>query len=133
MKYFFGLEKQRAQSKVMTRMYDSAGHLTCNPNQVLRIQSQFYRKLYTCDTQIDCSITNEPDRKLSENDKKLLDSEITMDELTQAVKQMARNKTPGPSGFQINLYGTFWTRLKEPLSIWINIKNTKERQRLGIR
>ena len=99
----------------MHATYDQHNKLINDPKQNLRIQSQFYQKLYTSDSNIRCTIKNKPDRVLSNSQREALDCDLSLDEITTAVKEMAKDKTPGTSGFQVNLYVMFWMHLKKPL------------------
>ena len=45
--------------------------------------------------------------KLSEQEAEQLDQEITETEVAQALKEMARNKTPGPDGWTADFYKFF--------------------------
>ena len=114
-KYFFSLEKRNAKNKVMNATYDSSGTITKNQGTILRLQAQFYEKLYTADPNFACTISGQPDRKISEEEKSECDKDISMEELEAAVKGMARRKSPGLSGLPIDFYMVFWLKLKEPL------------------
>ena len=111
-KYFFNLEKRKAKAKAMNQVYDKYGNLVTSPNKILEVQARFYEELYTSDPQIKCNIPTEPERKLSEVQKLELDKEVTMEEIQENLKEMARNKSPGTDGFQIDIYICFWLKMK---------------------
>ena len=105
-KYFLGLEKNNARNKIMHATFDDNHKLTKNPKEILNIQSRFYEKLYTSDNSIQTKIHIKPDRMINESQKAALDQDLRL-ELSEVVKGMAKDKTPGTSGFQVNLYIVF--------------------------
>ena len=56
MKYFFNLEKQQGKAKTMTKTYDNAGQIMTKSHEVLNIQADFYKCLYTKDCNISCKL-----------------------------------------------------------------------------
>ena len=114
-KYFFNLEKQGGKAKTMSKTYNNIGQKTTKPHEVLKIQAEFYKRLYTKDCNVACRLNGKAEKQLTEEQKFKLDQPLIMDEITNAVKEMSRNKSPGTSGFQVNIYGMFWSRLKKPL------------------
>jgi hypothetical protein len=46
--------------------------------------------------------------KLTKMQSDNLEGEITMSELSYGLKNMKNNKTPGPDGFTVEFYKTFW-------------------------
>ena len=112
-KYFFGLKKTKAKSKTMCKTMREDGTLTRNPKEVLDIQSKFYAKLYKVDPEIECKINIQPERKITNDQKVILDGEFTMEEMVTAIKSMALKKSPGIDGLPIDFYVVFFTRIKD--------------------
>ena len=112
-KYFFALEKSQAKAKTMKTTYDQNGRLVSKPKQVLEIQQQFYQNLYTLDPRVNCKISCAPEKRLTEEQKTKLDMPITLEEVQNNIKAMAKGKSPGTSGFSIDIYVVFWLRLKD--------------------
>ena len=79
------------------------------------MQKQFYEKLYTSDQGVNCSIQIEPERKLTDIQKDELDKPITVEEIQNSIKTMARNKSPGSDGLQVEFYACFWLRVRQPM------------------
>ena len=48
---------------------------------------------------------------LTSNERLLLDSGITLDELFEALHGMKKGKTPGSNGFPVEFFKTFWNEL----------------------
>ena len=120
----------------MTKTYDEVGRLTRNPAAILNTQTQFYHKLYSKDENIDHNFQPNVEKKLTNEQKEQLDKPISLEEIAQAIKQMAKNKTPGTSGFQVNLYMMFWIKLNQYLMQAFNyayeIGQLNESARYGI-
>ena len=110
-KYFFGLEKCKSKAKTMMKL-EVEGAVITDPDLILHEQENFYRKLYTKDSKVRFNWVNNTDRKLNETQKILMDSEITVEEIAQAIKQMPSNKTPGPDGLSANFFKMFFGRFK---------------------
>ena len=49
---------------------------------------------------------------ISNDDKIILDDDITVDEIADAVKNLSNNKSPGSDGFPIEFYKFFWSKIK---------------------
>ena len=112
MKYFFGLEKSNACAKTMTATTKEKGVITHDSTEILKIQAKFYKQLYTKDENIKCTLKDSPPVKISNEKSQELEQPLSLEELEQAVRTTAQNKSPGTSGFQINLYIVFWLKLK---------------------
>ena len=100
-KYFHSLEKRNAKSKSMNKVYNERNQITENPTEILRVQSEFYHKLYTSDKEVNCQIDCEPEAKISEIKKSKLNDTISVEEIQEAIKGMARNKSPGSDGYKL--------------------------------
>ena len=49
---------------------------------------------------------------LDQLDKDLCDSELTLEECSKALKELANNKSHGPDGLTTNFYNFFWPDIK---------------------
>ena len=94
-KYFFSLEKNRSLNKQMTATRLHSGQITYNSKQILKEQQTFYEKLYTSDRSVKLDYKNESDPVLDKNQINNLQQDITLEELSKAIKDMPRHKSPG--------------------------------------
>ena len=113
-KYFLNLEKARANSKGMSILIDENNVEIYNPREIIAQQVQFYEQLYTSDPRVKFE-WDRPDLvpKISLQQAEAMEGEITRKEIQEAIKQMARNKTPGADGLSIEWYIVFWDKIGE--------------------
>ena len=111
-KYFFALEKSKSKSKSMRTICTQNGEVTHDPREVLKYQEEFYQQLYKEDSSIVRTLESIPGTKLDVTQCILLDSEITLEEISEALKEMPRNKAPGPDGIPADFYKVFWIKIK---------------------
>lgn len=107
-KYYFSLEKHRASKKVMHRIREHDGSIVSDSKQILQHQHSFYRKLYKANQDIMFRLDNSMGAKISADERKNLEQDITLVELTNAVRSMQNNKSPGLDGLTIEVYKVFW-------------------------
>ena len=92
------------------------------PEEILREQYNFYKTLYKKDPMVDvfskdCNDFFERSQEvniISNHQKIISDAPITMEELTEAVKSIKNNKSPGSDGFT----GEFYKRFREDIK-WL--------------
>ena len=113
-KYFFALEKRKAKNSTTSTVYNKEGRLTSNQGEILNVQAKYFADLYRLDKNLSQEIPGISEKKLNDQVKNELDEAVTMQEIQETIKTMARNKSPGISGFSIDLYIIFWNRLKQP-------------------
>ena len=121
-KYFLNLEKRNYNSKYIKKVIKTNGVEISDPSQILQEQQEFYTNLYKsrCSGQpnfdlMDTFLSNKNIPKLNEVDKQKCDDGLTLEDLTDAINNMALDKSPGADGFTTNFYKYFWNELKQPL------------------
>ena len=87
----------------MAELIDEDGSEYYDSKDVLNCQRRFYENLYSDTNNIDDnsieSIIGENRMKLSNDEAELLEGEITHRELSEALKNMKNEKSPGLDGF----------------------------------
>ena len=115
-KYFYNLEKTRYNMKTCKKIFDPAKDnvLVSDETEIRRIQESFYTELYCKD---DCvfNIVNEHNLGLNSQDKSDLNKPFTLLEISEAVRTMKNDKTPGDDGLPIEFYKIFWKELSGAL------------------
>ena len=110
-KYFHNLEKRNAKEKVWERILDKENAIQYGTQNIMKCQVEFYNSLYT--SQDTCQEKQDKflaclDKEISEDNRIMLDQDITIDEANKAVNLMKCNKSPGPDGIIVEFYKCFW-------------------------
>ena len=112
-KYFLSKEKSRAQAKAMTTLIDDDGETTNDLKEIANQQQSFYQNLYQEKDKYTVRQVQEANKQflddidikqISDDDKDVLDLEITLEEIALTLKDLPNNKTPGSDGLGKNLY-----------------------------
>ena len=112
-KYYLNLEKTKALKKSICRL--KTDHFTeiTNPQEILTAMHDFYKKLYTSRGSVDMTYVDKVDTKtISEETKQLLDQDISLEEISLALKELPNGKTLGTSGLPADFLKVFWAKLK---------------------
>ena len=112
-KYFCSLEKRNYVCKRMSKLVSKHGLTIEEPHEIKEEVRSFYENLYKArkleNTNIAELINEIP--KLSEDEKKSLEGEITLEEAGSALKNMNNGKSPGTDGFGAEFFKFFWKQL----------------------
>lgn len=117
-KYFCALEKRNYVNKNITKLTSADGTNILDQKAILQEVKSFYVALYASrddslvDTNLDETLENVQAPKLSIEDKDMLDEELTIEEVADALKKMKNNKSPGPDGFTVEFFKFFWSNLR---------------------
>jgi len=107
-KYFLGLMKIRSRQKEITEIRNN-GEVICSQEGIVKCIKDFYKNLYRLNVRKankDISFFNLCP-KLSEDRRRDLDREITVDELRRTLKD-CKESAPGPDGITYNIYRHLW-------------------------
>ncbi|KAJ3611229.1 hypothetical protein NHX12_021245, partial [Muraenolepis orangiensis] len=108
--FFFNLERSVAQRKQMSCLKLPGGRVTSSPEEMRDHAMDFYTNLFGGEQ---CSIEGREEileglPQLSPEEKAALDLELTLEELTEAVNQMASGRAPGIDGLSGEFLKHFW-------------------------
>ena len=112
-KYFLSLEK-RNSCKNSIQYINIENKTVSKTSSILDVFSRHFASKYSKTPNVDMReniVPNYIKAKLSSTDRNLLDSEITIGELTKALQTMKKGKTPGSNGFPVEFFRTFWSEL----------------------
>lgn len=117
--YFFALEKRNGKQKSLTSLKINEAPCT-DPKAISNFVSFFYSKLYSSNFNLNaCSeFMNEIKQycpSIEENFKSQCDSDLTLNEIREALFSMKKCKTPGIDGLSVELFIHFWEILSKPL------------------
>lgn len=113
-KYFLGLEKSRSVKKHIQKLKLSNGNTTTEPVVILKTAAEFYQKLYTSKTknyELNYDDIFRHTKKLNEIDKDSCEGGITIQECSNVVNSLKKNKTPGNDGITSEFYQHFWPQV----------------------
>lgn len=112
-KYFCGLEKRNYINKSINKLELRNGECTRDKDLILSEVYNFYNLLYTKreveDVEISGLVEDMP--VLSDEQANSLEGELTLDELSFALKEMKHSKSPGSDGFPSEFFKVFWRQL----------------------
>lgn len=114
-RFFFKLERERIEQCSVTAILDKTGKEVSTSAEIEQAHIDFYTSLFSAeDIDSDCqsSLFDEiKDKVLSDPDRAVCEGQLSLAELTLALKSMNLNKAPGPDGFTAEFYLRFWEQL----------------------
>ena len=113
-RYFLKLEKQNFVSKTLYRVVDDLGQELTDQRLILNEIKRFYSNLYTTKGPIDRTYVEKlviP--QIPEELKVELDQTISLTEVSNALKDMKHNKSPGSDGLPVEFYKVFYGKIKK--------------------
>lgn len=122
-RYFFNLQRIKAQRSHISSVYDSTGIEVSSQEEIEKAHIDFYTQLFSeepIDAALQEDLLSSLPRKLTFDQALSCEGEIRLDELTLAMKNMNRNKSPGPDGLSVEFYARFWDRLAPHLCRVLN-------------
>lgn len=113
-KFFFGLEKKAAKSRVIHCLKTPAGQVVEDPVEICRFATVFYKNLFAAEAE-----RNAQEIKLFLHDLPQIPQEeaadleplLTFNELTDAMQQIKNARAPGLDGITVEFYKEFWSLL----------------------
>ena len=123
-RFFFKLEKERAERNCVTSILNSDGVIVSSRVDVERAHVDFYSGLFSAE-QIDPFsqglLLEGVTRSLSEPDRALCEGEISLVELSASLRTLSTAKAPGSDGFTVEFFSKFWNLLGPLLLEVINV------------
>ena len=125
-KFFCALENRRYTEKIIKSIRHDDGSVTTNQSKILTEIKSFYETLFD---NYDHKLVNknleeilEPYgcNKLTAEQSKSLEGELSLKELGNALKNMNHGKTPGIDGFPAEFFKVFWPYLKHIIKRTLN-------------
>ena len=108
------MENSRKKKSCIRKLNTEKDKSTTNPKEILNEIQLFYANLY--DKKVDHSDENLIDpflstmntSKLTDEQRDLIDKQLTISECFTALKTFQKNKTPGTDGLTVEFYLAFW-------------------------
>lgn len=116
-KYFLTLETRNYTSKLITKVVLDTGEEVYKLADIIQHQKNFYQTLYAertgaASTNIRQTLISLTGPKLTREVSNELEGEIKLREMSQALKFMKNEKSPGLDGFTVEFFKFFWQDLK---------------------
>jgi len=112
--YFCKLESTRYADNTIHSLTSSNGVISFLPKEMCKIASEYYSSLYSDDSLTDANATDSLLRNIPTLDSQsvdFLESPLTLEELSTAVKSSPPNKAPGLDGLPTDFLKFFWRHL----------------------
>ena len=122
-RYFFHLEKKRAEMNSFGSLLDSNDVVKTSQKDLEEILVSFYNALFTkdfLDMQIQTKIIEDLELSLTDHERDLCEGLFTKDELFAALQGLQTGKAPGSDGLPTEFFVTFWEDLCDPLLSVLN-------------
>lgn len=122
-RYFFRLEKKRADMNSFESFFDENGVLRNSQNDLERILTNFYKNLFTkdpLDMRIQTEIIDDLEFSLTDFERNLCEGPFSNDEIFTALEGLQTGKSPGSDGLPTESYVCFWNDLGESLLSVLN-------------
>ena len=113
-RYFFNLQKIKAQRSHISSVYDLNGTEVSSQEEIEKAHVDFYSRLFSeepIDAALQDDLLSSLSRQLSSDQASSCEGQMTLDEMTLALRSMNANKAPGPDGLSVEFYAKFWDRL----------------------
>ncbi len=105
------MEKRNSVAKTISQL-NVDNKLVTNPREILDVQRDFYKKLYssknTNELDSDLFLDNEFIKKLNKQQQVSCEGHITVDEVKKILSSMSNNKSPGSDGYTVEFYKFFF-------------------------
>ena len=117
-KFFHNLEKYNAQNKTWNKILNNNDELIFGTNGILIEQVEFYKKLYSSEGINQSEKENFGQyitKTISKDNFEMLNKEIELQDIFNAITKMKTNSSPGPDGIITEFYVIFYHMIKDDL------------------
>ena len=122
-RFFFRLERKRAEKSIFESLFNESGEEKFSHNEIELILVDFYKALFSKDSlnmQIQTEIIDDLDLSLSDSECEQCEGLLTKEELSAALKGLPTGKSPGSDGLPVEFYSAFCDLLCNPLLSVLN-------------
>ena len=117
-KFFCSLENNNYTNKTIKQLLKSDNSILTDQKEILEEIKSFYQNLFEnkddelSEINLENTFADYDIKKITNTVSESMNSHFTVNELSNALKNMNNNKTPGIDGFPADFYKTFWSKLK---------------------
>ena len=116
--FFCNLEKARSKNKIITKIVKDSGDIVTKQREILEEQVTFYKHLYNQNTEsqnvsaaANDFIEKETFKRLDETEAASCEGMVTLEETTNALRDMKNGSAPGSDGLTIEFMKFFWCKI----------------------
>ncbi|KAL7824703.1 hypothetical protein SRHO_G00344630 [Serrasalmus rhombeus] len=113
-KFFFGLERKNGQKRFLHAVRSESGDLVSEPSEIRQQTVSFFSKLFESEW-ASCRDVEERffplQARITQQSATLLDAELSLGELHEALHCMENGRAPGIDGLLVEFYKAFWSVL----------------------
>ncbi|KAA3472035.1 reverse transcriptase [Gossypium australe] len=114
-KYFHTATLVRRRRNKIEGIQNTLGTWITDPETLKQMTMEYFQKLFTPESDICLNHIRGAFPELTEQEKRDLRREFTIEDIRTALFQMHPNKAPGPDGFHALFFQRFWDTLKEAM------------------
>ena len=122
-KFFLGLEKTRANAKIIPCLELDDNSVITDQFEILRAQKEYYEQLYkldcnvseNCEEDLDRFLENTNVPTLNGNERNSCEGMVTLEELGVGLKELKNGSSPGLDGLSTEFIKVFWGKLGKHL------------------
>lgn len=122
-KYFLNLEKKQFESKTVSSLFNGEGTLLKDSEKILQYENTHFTQQYSVNRENREALERgegvpflpPKESLISDLDRQLLNRELSVEELENALKEMQNGKSPGCDGLPPEFYKRFWGQLGKHL------------------
>ena len=121
--YFFNLQRIKAQKSHISSVYDLNGTEVSSQEEIKKAHVDFYSCLFSeepVDVALQDDLLSSLQCQLSSDQASSCEGQMTLDEMTFALKKMNSNKASGPDSLSVEFYVKFWDQLGPYLCCVLN-------------
>jgi len=110
------IEKSKANMKIIDQLQTKDGRVLDTQKEIMKEQVRFFKDTYTIRSEFNDRSANEFIQGLkipliTDDQKNDLDSDITKEEITVALKLLNNDSAPGLDGLTTSFYKVFWSKI----------------------
>ena len=116
-KYFLNLETYKKAKSSVRKVFNDEGVLITDPKKILQEIQNFYSNLCKRDPlrpsedMLNSFLNNSEIPKLTNNEARICEGKLTVDECYRSLQLFENNKSPGNDGLTVEFYRAFWQTL----------------------
>jgi hypothetical protein len=118
MKFFHKIANSNRRRNYMEKI-EVEGTIYHTDSDIREKVVQFYESLYTKKENWRPFVADLPFSVIEDSDRALLDSRFEREEIIQVVKDLQRDKSPGPDGFNMAFFQKCWSF--KSVGVWLRV------------